>query len=237
MCHVYDYEGQGAWWTVLPTDNPGHSTYGRVRREDLPPIPDRLTASIAWLTDLPAAEGSIIDSDQPERPLRPDATTWLEDQGVPSQVLPASLVRLAEYPELLAGIRSPTACFVDLGSKVVPLAPEAGGGWLLRLLSDSQLVLSWLIHLSPGGAHRLVVTPAYLGYEWGAEPDEPYAIPDRALLSSDLAQLEVEPCANSLPEFLARLWLEGETWWSLHGQPSPSPEVAEYQRAWRARFL
>ena len=222
---------------MLPTGTRGHCTYERVAVEDLPPVPGGLAESIAWLTDLPAAAGSILESDQPERSLGPDAIAWLEEQGVPRRLLPAALIRLGEDPTPLAAIRSPTACFVDLGSNVVPVGQEAGGGWLIRFVSDSQVVLSWLIHLGADGTHRIVATPALLGYDLGpAEIRDPYPIPDHPLSPTDLSRLEVEPCASSLSEFLARLWLEAETWWSLHGQPSGHYTVIAYEQAWRARF-
>ena len=55
------------------------------------------------------------------------------------------------------------------------------------------------------GEHRVVTTPAWIGYDEPYEPDEPYPVPRRALTSADLERLEVEVCAPSLTAFLARI--------------------------------
>jgi hypothetical protein len=222
------------WWTALPTGSDRHSTYRRVSRDHLPPVPGRLLESLTWLGDIPAAadDDSILRPDQSVRALESDVVPWLVEQGIPNELLPDALRSLAANPSLLAGIRSPTWCCIELGDKVVPLADSTGGGWLVHWLADSQSVLSWLIHIAPDGQHRVVVSPAGLGFEAEPDPDEQYPIPDRPLEPADLAAPEVEQCADSLPEFLARLWLEGETWWAFQGEAPATTDVVEYARDW-----
>lgn len=226
------------WWTVLPTGADLHSTYHRVATDHLPPLPMRLPESLTWLGDVPDAadEDSILRADQSQRVLGPEVVPWLAEQGIPSEILPEVLRDLAANPSLLAGIRSPTWCFVDLGDKVVPVADSAGGGWLVHWLTDSQAVLSWLIHVARDGQHRVVVSPAWIGYETDSDPHEPYPIPDRPLDLADLAALEVEECAGTLPEFIARLWLEGETWGTLRGEAPATHDVVDYEHAWRRLY-
>jgi hypothetical protein len=218
-----------AWWTVLV---PG-STYSRVPLERLPELPDHLSTSLSWLASLPAlATGhGVLRPDQAQRPLSPDLGPWLVAQGVPAQLLPEPLTQLASRPELLAGVRSVTDCYVDVGDHAVQVDDAAGGGWLVRFLTDSQAVLSWLIHISPSGSHSIVVTPAWIGWDTAPDPDEEYPIPDRPLRRGDLHDLEVEVCAGSLIEFLARFWLENETWHALHGARS-SGDVRHYRDEW-----
>ena len=226
------------WWTALPTGTGTFSTYSRVEVDALPPIPARLLESLRWLEDVPSAalEDSILRADQAQRVLSPEVVAWLTEQGVPAAHVPECLSALAANPGLLAGIRTPTMCFVDLGDKVVTVADSAGGGWLIRWLTDSQAVLSWLIHITSDGRHRIVVSPALIGYAYEPDAGEPYAVPSHPLTSTDLETLSVEECAGSLTAFLARLWLESEAWWALHGESPATAEVTEYVSTWRKLY-
>jgi hypothetical protein len=146
--------------------------------------------------------------------------------------LPEPLSLLASRPELLGGIASVTLCYVDFGDHVVVVAEAAGGGWLVRFMTDSQAVLSWLIHIEPGGTHSVVVTPAWtIGYDVPSEPEEPFPVPTHPLERDDLCRLEVEVCARSLTEFLARLWLENESWRAMDSA-SASVDVRRYLGDW-----
>jgi hypothetical protein len=131
----------------------------------------------------------------------------------------------------LSGIGSVTLCYVDLGDRIVPLDVSAGGGWLLRFLSDSQMVRSWLMQIAPTGEHRIVTTPAWIGYEAPSEPDEPYPVPSGALARADLQRLEVEICAPSLTAFLARAWIEDEAWRAAHGA-TVGDDATHYLAEW-----
>lgn len=218
-----------AWWTVL-----GESTYERVEADRLPRLPEHLLGSLSWLSGLEPypADENVLRSDQAQRPLSPEGPSWLVAQGVPEASIPHELSELMRTPSLLSGIGSVTLCFVDLGDVVQPLDASAGGGWLVRFLSDSQLVRSWLVHVAVTGEHRVVTTPAWIGYDEPYEPDEPYPVPRRALTSADLERLEVEVCAPSLTAFLARFWLEDEAWRALHGS-DVSDDATRYLAEWR----
>jgi hypothetical protein len=54
-------------------------------------------------------------------------------------------------------------------------------------------------------------------------------------MSHDSTACESVRCTDSLTEFVARLWLEGEVWWDLHVEPAAALEVANYEREWRQR--
>ncbi len=152
---------------------------------------------------------------------------------MPSALVPVPLVRLANEPGLLRGVRSATCCFIDLGDKIARLHETAGGGWLVHFLSDQQGVVEWLIHVAPDGGHQVVVTTAPIGCSWRLDPEELDPVPDQPLTLEDLAVLSVEVCADSLIEFLARCWLDNETWWTIEGgEAATTPDVVDYQRAW-----
>jgi hypothetical protein len=219
-----------AWWTVL---EPG-TTYARTTMDHLPALPEHLVDSLSWLDSLSPQprDQSILRTDQAQRPLSGDLVPWLTSQGVPAKLLPEPLRVLASRPELLGGIASVTLCFVDFGDQVVVVDESAGGGWLVRFMTDSQAVLSWLIHIEPGGVHSVVVTPAWtIGYDVPSEADEPFPVPTHPLVRDDLRRLEVEVCAHGLTEFLARLWLENQAWLARHGA-SASEDVRRYMDDW-----
>jgi hypothetical protein len=219
-----------AWWTVL---DPG-STYARTTTDRLPALPEHLVTSMSWLASLPleSRDDSILRTGQAQRPLSGDLVPWLTSQGVPAHLLPEPLSLLASRPELLGGIASVTLCFVDFGDHVVVVDESAGGGWLVRFMMDSQAVLSWLIHIEPSGSHSVLVTPAWtIGYDVPSEPDEPFPVPTHPLGRDDLRRLDVETCAHGLTEFLARFWLENQTWRVIHGA-SPSEDVRRYLDDW-----
>ncbi len=205
-----------AWWTVL---DPG-TTYARTTTDRLPALPEHLVTSLSWLASLPLQprDASILRTDQAQRPLSGELLPWLASQEVPAQVLPEPLGILASRPELLGGIGSVTDCFVDFGDHVVVVDESAGGGWLVRFVTDSQAVLSLPSTIEPNGGHSVVVTPAWtIGYDVPSEPDEPFPVPTHPLGRDDLRKLEVDVCAHSLTQYLARLWLEDQTWRAMHG--------------------
>lgn len=218
-----------AWWTVLQ-----EPTYSRVEPDLLPPLPMNLVGSLAWLSQIPPLdqESNILRTDQAARPLSPDLPDWLSAQGLPPMLIPQPLAELADGPDLLSGIASVTLCFVDLGDRVAAVDESAGGGWLVRFLSDSQMVRSWLLHIEPTGTHRVVTTPAWIGYDVPEEPDEPYPVPDARLSLADLHRLDVETCAPDLNSFLVRFWLENEAWRGLHGATITS-QAQTYLDEWQ----
>lgn len=226
--------GDGTWWTVLPDSRGRQSTYSPKATDQLPPLPNHLIRSTAWLASLPDVpeDVSITRTDQAERPLTPSVSGWMVNQGIPKSVIPGSLSTFIEKPSLLDGIRSVTMCFLDLGNRVVNLDSDAGGGWLVHFMSDQQGAIEWLVRIFPTGHHHVVATPALIGYDIPSEPDEPYPVPDGTLRLEDLASLKVRGCAPSLDHFLVRFWLENEVWWVNHGEPSTRKEVDEYRDAW-----
>jgi hypothetical protein len=156
---------------------------------------------LGWLHHLPEFERSIGD---PDRGL--DGA--LLDRGVVRRLLddlppPDALAVLADNPRLQRRIRSPTDCYLDLAQCAVP---TSDGGLLLHLLADSQHVLHWLLYLGRDGSECTVVTAAPLGYDLVTDG---VGEPSPAIVPVD-GSFAIEVCAESLAEFLRRLWIEGE---------------------------
>jgi hypothetical protein len=224
---------QGTWWSILPAPD-GGGTYRPVPLADLPALPSRLADSLDWLTGLHAVDDEyarITRTDQAARPFTPDAHSWLISQGVPEDLIPTDLAHALTHPETLSGIRSATYSTLDLADRVTPLAADAGGGWLIHVLTDQQAVLNWLLHFTADGTVTTIATPAAIGYTWSHDADEPYPVPDRALTAADLTALEATRCEGSFTKFVARLWLDNETWWAQHGETTPYDEVRTYLSA------
>src|SRR4051794_24119773 len=93
-------------------------------------------------------------------------------------------------------LRSATDSYFDLGDSVVPV----DGGRLLHLVSDSQWVFHWLLHLGDDGGSAVVGTTAPVGFT--ADPEDA-----DALLPQTWGCVRV---ADSFADFLWRWWMDNE---------------------------
>lgn len=212
------------WWFSSIEGYRGHGgdTYGPVDLDSLP-VPPNQDPSLTWLAAEPEREWSIGFDEG-----HPDARRPLDSAGL-AEVVPASLrppqilSELAGRPELQQRIRSSTGCYLDLGDFSVPTT--APGGHVIHLLSDQQWAIHWMVYLDCDGGEAVLVTPAPFGFEpLGQDTDPP--LPERVPLDGSI-QLEV--CADSVMEFIARLWVENELCFGVLGEDAAlAPEVAAY---------
>ena len=182
-------------------EHPELTTYSGFAYEDLPPPGRALDAELRWLVAEPPVPSSLADvhpADPP--PARPATATQLAHLVTESSVvLPSAFRRFIEDDEPRKRIRSATACYLDLGEFLVPVA---GGGHLVHFLSDQQWVLHWLLYADPAGSETVIVTPEPIGFEEYGRSFDP--------VRSDAAH-----CAASFSEFLYRFWIENEIWFAL----------------------
>jgi hypothetical protein len=63
-------------------------------------------------------------------------------------------------------VRSCTACYLDLGDLLVPVAGHAADdAWLIHFLSDQQWVMHWLLYADHDSHEAVVATHVPLGFE------------------------------------------------------------------------
>lgn len=190
-----------------------YATYSGFEYDELPPIERALDDDLAWLECERAVEPSIA-SDQPGRAREATSTNLsglLADEFL---ALPPSFTAFVGDLDLQQRVRSCTDCYLDLGDFVVDVE---GAGSLIHILSDSQWVLHWLLYVGET-AEAVIVTPSPLGFELGEE----------SIRRFELGATAAAVCAPSFNEFIYRLWLENELWFSLAVEHSAL--TAEQQR-------
>lgn len=115
-----------------------------------------------------------------------------------------------------AGIRSATACYLDLGDFAAGTSPT--GGYLVHVLSDQQWCRHWLVYLDARGSEAVLTSTEPIGFDLpGGESAPPHIIPLRSYA------LDLHVCADTFAEFLYRFWIEDEIFFALYDdQPLPS---------------
>jgi hypothetical protein len=205
------------WWSVdLPGTRPHpvrYATYSAFDWRLLPPMPGWISDDYAWLASSRLHEESTLARayDGAQRDIgRWDA--WAE-HGCGTRA-PREFVRFARDRSLRRHLRSPTWCVFDLADHSV----QVPGGRLIHFLSDSQWVRHWLLFIGDQGTQTVVTTGFPAGFELP---------PDVLELYADAAGYEI--CADTFLEFIWRLWIENEIWFTLTEEKQPlTPAQADY---------
>jgi hypothetical protein len=194
-------------------------TYRTIAYDALPPVvPD---PTFAWLTASPAHQDGVRlheDSDPVDEPL---AARVVEARAAGLSV-PPSFVSFMTQPRLHSRIPSCTACYFDLGARLVSLPDHAGPERLLRFMNDQQACYLWYLLLEPGGAHRVAVAMP----RWKEGVDAP-------ALEECADPQDVVVCASSFDEFIRRLWIENTLWYAAQGGGPVEGELLAYAEAAR----
>ena len=132
--------------------------------------------------------------------------------GAPTN-LPFSLTQLAADTSLQHRVRAPIAPLLDLGDFA---ARTDTGGTLVHFLSDYQGAWHWLLYVDDAGHTAVVGTDEDIGFTnetiYGSKqppgPTFPRDVPTDG-------EILLVVCADSFSEFIYRLWIESEIWYSL----------------------
>ncbi|MBS2013953.1 MAG: hypothetical protein JST00_13775 [Deltaproteobacteria bacterium] len=109
-------------------------TYKVIPYEALPRI-EGLEGSFSWLDRGPTLEDALAFQEQPRPPF---AARVLEAQRAGLDV-PSEALRFLQDAALHGRVRSCTSCYLELGSRLVPLSDHDGPERLLRgLVSDAS---------------------------------------------------------------------------------------------------
>jgi hypothetical protein len=203
------------WWSIeLPAyrNHPRGQTYSPFEYETLPRIERKLDDHLEWLLAEPPVRASLADDEEPERAATLEQLHELWPDG--ADQAPSSFRAFLASPEPRRRLRSATACYLDLGSFIVPV--EAGGS-LVHFLSDQQWVMHWLLYVGPGRQEAVVVT--YRPYGFDAPDEAPPTFEPRR---------HSAVCAESFAEFLYRFWIENEIWFALDAKGSLTDEQRKY---------
>lgn len=176
-------------------------TYKAVPYEALPSIAGPLDGSFGWLTSVPSAPYGMSFEHQEDEPIDEYVDDRVAEANRAGLTIPPAFVAFMKDPELHTRIPSCTACYYDLGARLVPLPEHAGPERLLRFMNDQQACYLWYLLLEPNGGHRVVVACP----EW-KEDSSGDSLEDAADPS------EVVVCAESFEEFIKRFWIENTLW-------------------------
>jgi hypothetical protein len=212
----------------LGNHRPCDRTYCVYADDDLPPLPAvQHTGELQWLTPL------APDLDQRMQPYRPERSAGegaraLQRLATATQQagleLPPAFSRLMASAPLQDRIPSCTACYFELGERLLP-CPGSEEDSMVSFLVDQQAVVTWYLVLPRHAGHYVVASPIYL---------EEYAGDELAQAQAEFSD-DVVVCARSFEEFLYRFWLENTIWFALHDGKPLTDEQRRYLDFYRSR--
>ncbi len=197
----------------LGDQRPCDRTYCVYADDDLPPLPAvQHTGELQWLTPL------APDLDQRMQPYRPErdageGSRALQRLAAAAQQagleLPPAFLRLMGSTPLQDRIPSCTACYFQLGQRLLP-CPGSEQDRMVSFLIDQQAVVTWYLVLTRHAGHYVVASSIYL---------EEFVGDELALAQAEFSD-DAVVCAWSFEEFLYRFWLENTIWFALDdGKP------------------
>jgi hypothetical protein len=200
---------------------PCDRTYCVYADDGLPPLPTvQHTGELQWLTPL------ARDLDRQMQPYRPERDAEESPQALrrlataarqAALELPPAFARLMGSPPLQDRIPSCTACYFQLGERLLP-CPGSGQDRVVSFLIDQQAVVTWYLMVTRHGGHYVVASPVYL---------EEFAGDELALALADFSD-DAVVCARSFEEFLHRFWLENIIWFALDDRKPLTSEQRRY---------
>jgi hypothetical protein len=214
-------------------------TYSGYRYESLPPVPkEQFHGRFQWLTE--SSKPLILrDSRRYESDIRHERA-WVHYLERFEQESPAGLVHLREsalrkgivIPEdfytlfssvkVIGQIKSCTDCFFSVSDLIFHENPDFG--CMIRFYEDSQTCLLWYLYILPSGDHCIVVSPRYFSDSW--------YLPAVNFFGDEEGE-EILFCAESLEEFIYRIWIENQIWYHLSWLRLP---LTETQRAYAEHY-
>jgi hypothetical protein len=203
-------------------------TYDQIPFEALPSVDEGLTGDFAWLAQAPEVATGLTFEQQAELPIEAFLEAHAHDAAPLGLRIPPSFRTLLTNPALQARIPSCTACYFDLGTKLMLVPGGHPDARMLRFLNDQQSCVFWYLLLEPDGSHAVATAiPEWLDdVDDGADFDDAYA-PELLTV-----------CADDFEAFIKRFWIENTLWFLLtereeNGviEPLPPGELGDYARA------
>ena len=193
-------------------------TYKWVPYEALPPV-GTLDGSFGWL-EPSDRHGMGFWEGTSQKNVDAQVDARAREARKLGLTLPESFLTFMKNPALTSSLPSCTACYFDIGARLVPLPKHDGPERLLRFMNDQQACYLWYLVLEPGRRHRVAISwPRWID---DAEGD--------AL--EDLADIEeAYECATSFEEFVKRVWIENTLWFAVNGREALTGELLAYADA------
>ena len=196
-------------------------TYKAVSYELLPPL-GPLDGSFAWLRAAPPHEHGMSFEQQPRGAVAAQVAALAAEAQKLALVVPSAFVAFVMDPDLHERVPSCTACYYDLGARLIAIPEHDGPERLLRFLNDQQACYLWYLLLDADGSHQV----ARAWPEW--KDEEPQGATS---LEDVTTPRDIEICAPSFEEFVKRFWIENTIWFAVNNGVLLDGELRAYADA------
>jgi hypothetical protein len=195
------------------------STYGAVPTEFLPPVPP-LDGSFAWLRRAPNVKSAMVYREQELGSVASILKEREAEAALLGLAIPKDVLTFLTDADLFTKIPSCTACFWDIGARLVPLPDHEGPERVLRFMNDQQGCAYWFLLVEPNRPARVAYGfYAFEDWDWDEEAEI-----DTALTL----------CADSFESFIWRWWIENAIWFAAHERRPLEGDLRAYSEAARA---
>ena len=215
---------KSGWYSFdLGRYRPCDSTYCLYPYESIPPIgaPDE---TLSWLGPLSSGTDDKMEIHRNPH----DARGRLDEVAAHARqlglIFPESFKTLMASPELQDRIPSCTACYFQLGERILP-CPESEGGYIVCFLHDQQDVLLWYLYLTPRGEHCVLVSAIDFEELAGAQAEQ---TPEVREQWRQAIRANTFVCAPSFASFMYRFWLENSIWFKLDSGDQMTADEQRY---------
>jgi hypothetical protein len=198
-------------------------TYKTIPYDLLPPLSGQRDGSFSWLRAVPPPRYGMSFEQLEEGAAEKLLRERVEEARRLDLSVPREFVRFLTDEDLYGRVPSCTACYYDIGSRLVTIPDYEGPERLLRFMNDQQAVYLWYLLLEPGGKHRVVF----------ARPEEE-DYPRGKLFEDAVVPRDLRKCAWSFEEFIRRFWIENTLWYAVNKGEKIEGELREYARAAKA---
>jgi hypothetical protein len=199
-------------------------TYYGVPFEALPPLTG-LDGSFAWLRTVEERGGMFFY--QNHRP--PPLEARVAEARRAGLTIPPAFLTFFNDETLYERIPSCTACYYEIGSRLVSIPDLESSSRLLRFMNAQQLQCLWYLLLHPDGSHEVATSIP----EWLPSDSDDDGLDDHSL-DDQVIPRDIVIASPSFEEFIKRTWIEN-TIWELHVHKQPiEGELHAYREAARA---
>lgn len=201
---------------------PGGGTYTIVPYDALPPLPWVCEGDFAWLHGAPPPRDPAVFEHQPLDGVSATLDALSTEAAALGLTLPAPFARFLLDPSLHARVPTCTACYWDLGARLVPVPDHEGPERLLRFFNDQQTCVLWYLLLEPGERHSVAAAAP----DWRDEADG-------TSLEDFITPRDVSVCADEFEAFVQRFYVENAVWYAHHGYAQWTGALDAYAEAAR----
>lgn len=197
-------------------------TYKTIACDALPPLAGPLDGSFAWLAAARSRPYGMSFEHMEDEPIAELIAERVVEAKCAGLVIPPEFTRFMTDETLFTRIPSCTACYWDLGARLMPIPEHDGPERLLRFMNDQQACALWYLLLAPDGSHQV----AFAWPDWsedeagGGDSLEDCAVPR-----------DVTICAPSFEAFIKRFWIENTLWDTVHRGDELMGELRDYVEA------